>query len=302
MIRSLAYLGVDSPDYKEWETFGPEVLGLQHAGHGQDGAVRFRLDDAAHRITIHPGERNRISYIGWSIKDEGEAKTVANRVAAHGIEVTRSGQQECEQRKVEGFYWFHDPSGFRHELSWGQVHTVTPFRAGRAISGFRTADQGLGHVVLAVADLAESDRFYREVLGFHQSDTVRDGGGLEAHFYHVNGRHHSLAISALPTREVAFLHLMIEVNDLDDVGTAHDMCEHRGIPITTTLGRHSNDRMISFYMYTPSGFRLEYGYGGLNVDNDLWIPRTYDKPSSWGHHRQHKELTALMMFDSLPGR
>ena len=38
--------------------------------------------------------------------------------------------------------------------------------------------------------------------------------------------------------------------------------------------------MISFYMYTPSGFRLEYGWGGLDVDNDLWVPRTYDKPST----------------------
>jgi 2,3-dihydroxybiphenyl 1,2-dioxygenase len=297
MIKSLAYLGVNSPEYKAWETFGPEVLGLQHAGHGPDGAVRLRLDDAAHRITIHPGERNAIAYIGWSVKDEADAKAVAERVVAHGIEVARSRSEENAQRKVEGFYWFHDPSGFRHELSWGQVHTVTPFHPGRGVSGFRTAEQGLGHVVLAVAELEQGDRFYREVMGFHPSDTVRDAG-LEAHFYHINGRHHSLAISSLPTRQVAFLHLMIEVDSLDDVGTAHDLCEQRGIPITTTLGRHSNDHMISFYMYTPSGFRLEYGWGGLDVDHDLWVPRTYDKPSSWGHRRQHKELTALMMDDA----
>lgn len=293
MIKSLAYLGVTSPQYKEWETFGPELLGLEHAGHGPDGAVRLRLDEAAHRITIHPGERNKIEYIGWSTRDEADAKAVVSRVAAHGLEVTRSRAEENAQRKVEGFYWFHDPSGFRHELSWGQMHVTAPLRTGRAIAGFRTGEQGLGHVVLAVSDLDESDRFYREVMGFHQSDTVRDGE-LQAHFYHINGRHHSLAISRLPTRQVAFLHLMIEVASLDDVGTALDMCQERGVPITTTLGRHSNDRMISFYMYTPSCFRLEYGWGGLAVEHDLWVPRTYDKTSSWGHRRQHPELTALM--------
>jgi 2,3-dihydroxybiphenyl 1,2-dioxygenase len=297
MIKSLAYLGMISPACKEWETFGPEVLGLHHAGYGPDGAARFRVDEAAHRIAIHPGERNAVGYIGWSLNGEADAKAVASRVVAYGIEVTRARDDESEQRKVEGFYWFHDPSGFRHELSWGQVHTATPFRAGRAISGFRTGEQGLGHVVLAVSDLEQSDRFYREVMGFHPSDTVKDGG-LHAHFYHVNGRHHSLAIARLPTGQPAFLHLMIEVDALDDVGTALDLCEQRGIPITTTLGRHSNDRMISFYMYTPSGFRLEYGWGGLDVDDDLWVPRTYDKPSLWGHRRQHHELTALMMFDS----
>ena len=47
--------------------------------------------------------------------------------------------------------------------------------------------------------------------------------------------------ASLPTRQPAFLHLMIEVNDIDDVGAALDMCEQRNIPITTTLGRHSND-------------------------------------------------------------
>lgn len=297
MIKSLAYLGVISPAGKEWETFGPEVLGLQPAGLGADGAIRFRVDDAAHRIAIHPGEHNAIAYIGWSLKDEADAKIVAGRVAAQNIEVTRSAPAENEQRKVEGFYWFKDPSGFRHELSWGQMYTASPFQPGRAVSGFRTGEQGLGHVVLAVADLEQSDRFYRDVMGFHPSDTVKDGD-LQAHFYHVNGRHHSLAIGRLPNRKAAFLHLMIEVNSLDDVGTALDLCEKRSIPITTTLGRHSNDRMISFYMYTPSGFRLEYGWGGLDVDDTLWVPRVYDKPSIWGHRRQHHELTALTMFDS----
>lgn len=299
MIKSLAYLGVRSPSHLEWERFGPEVLGLQLAGHGPDGAVRLRLDEAAHRITIHPGERNAVAYIGWSVQDEAGAAAVAERVTAYGIDVSRAGADECAERKVEGFYWFKDPSGFRHELSWGQFHTVAAFHPGRAISGFRTAEQGLGHVVLAVNDLEQGDRFYREVLGFHPSDIVRDGP-LVAHFYHINGRHHSLAISALPTREVAFLHLMIEVNALDDVGTAHDLCERREIPITTTLGKHSNDHMVSFYMYTPSGFRLEYGWGGLDVDHDLWMPRTYDKPSSWGHRRQHAELTALKLDEAPP--
>ena len=27
----------------------------------------------------------------------------------------------------------------------------------------------------------------------------------------------------------------------------------------STLGRHSNDQMVSFYMSTPSGFEVEYG-------------------------------------------
>ena len=29
-----------------------------------------------------------------------------------------------------------------------------------------------------------------------------------------------------------------------------------------TLGTHTNDRMTSFYVRTPSGFEIEYGFGG----------------------------------------
>jgi 2,3-dihydroxybiphenyl 1,2-dioxygenase len=297
MIKSLAYLGAVSPSFEEWESFGPDVLGLQIAARGADGSIAFRLDEAAQRLVIRPGERDSIDHIGWSVQDEAAARSLAERVRAHGIEVGQASADDCAARKVDGFYWFRDPSGFRHELSWGQAYTTAPLRPGRPVSGFRTGEQGLGHVVLAVADLEASDRFYREVLGFHPSDTVRDGP-MEARFYHVNGRHHSLAIGRLPSRQPAFLHLMIEVNSLADVGAALDLCEQRAIPITTTLGQHSNDRMVSFYMYTPSGFRLEYGWGGLEVEHDLWVPRTYDKPSIWGHRRQHHELTALMMFDS----
>src|SRR5690606_10346968 len=152
--------------------FGPEVLGLQVAGHGPDGAVRLRLDEVAQRITIHPGERNGVAYIGWSVQDEAAAREVTARVNAHGSATCRAGAEECAERKVEGFYWFKDPSGFRHELAWGLHHTVAAFHPGRPISGFRTADQGLGHVVLAVKDLDEGDRFYREVMGFYPSDTV----------------------------------------------------------------------------------------------------------------------------------
>ena len=65
-------------------------------------------------------------------------------------------------------------------------------------------------------------------------------------------------------------HLMLEVSTLDDVGTALDIVNARELPLAMSLGRHTNDLMTSFYVRTPSGFEIEYGTGGLLVDDDTW--------------------------------
>jgi len=53
--------------------------------------------------------------------------------------------------------------------------------------------------------------------------------------------------------------------------------------LMATLGRHVNDRMISFYMATPSNFPIEYGYGGLVVDWSRHTVFEATSPSLWGH-------------------
>ena len=53
--------------------------------------------------------------------------------------------------------------------------------------------------------------------------------------------------------------------------------------MSATLGRHCNDQMISFYMKTPGGFDLEYGFGGLTVDWSKHAVFEATKVSQWGH-------------------
>jgi hypothetical protein len=56
------------------------------------------------------------------------------------------------------------------------------------------------------------------------------------------------------------------------------------VPILRTLGRHANDRMVSFYGVTPSRFAFELGWGARRIDDRDWQVRTYDRISDWGHH------------------
>ena len=44
--------------------------------------------------------------------------------------------------------------------------------------------------------------------------------------------------------------------------------------------------MTSFYARTPSGFMVEYGWGGRDIAPDAWQPvELRDGPSLWGHER-----------------
>src|SRR4051794_36756854 len=116
MIKNLAYVGFVSPNADEWRTFGTEVLGAELAPDGPDGAVRLRVDDAAARITIHPGDRDELAYLGWLVEDLDA--TVA-AVEGAGIVVKENT--------------FVDPFGFRHELVTA-VEQGAPFTPVRAMS------------------------------------------------------------------------------------------------------------------------------------------------------------------------
>lgn len=295
MIRSMAYLGLATPASSEWRSFGADILGLQPIEDGADGSLRFRMDDADCRLWVHPAPRNDIAYIGWTVVGEEDARELGARIEAAGLKVHRSTAEEADARKVAGYFWFIDPAGFRHELAWGQFTLPHSFLPGRPMSGFNTADQGMGHIVLLVPDLRAADRFYRDVMGFHQSDRIVDGS-RELLFYHCNGRHHSLAIGSPGPGVRGAHHLMLEVNSIHDVGKAVDLCGLLDVPVSKSIGCHTNDQMISTYIFSPSVLRIEYGYGGIAI-HDLWEPKSYSRTSIWGHRELRPDLPPAMIVE-----
>ena len=175
-----------------------------------------------------------------------------------------------------------DPQGNRLEIFHGAEIASEPFKPGRSISGFRTGPLGMGHAVLHVKDINEAVPFYRDVLGFRLSDfMVRP---FKAYFFHANPRHHSIAF--IETGRSATHHLMVELYSLDDVGQCYDLALAEEGRIGVTLGRHINDEVTSFYSNSPSGFMVEYGWGGRVIDVAGWQPQEVSwGPSMWGHDR-----------------
>ncbi|MDP9092461.1 MAG: VOC family protein [Actinomycetota bacterium] len=180
-----------------------------------------------------------------------------------------------------------DPAGFELEFFYGAEVSSTPFVSPRGAS-FVTSHNGrtlgLGHVVMFVNDLQATSDFYMTLLEFAPSDSIMHGA-MRATFAHINPRHHSLAFGpAMGPMVQGFNHIMLEVEDMEVVGCALDRLAEKGVPVTVTLGKRSNDHMTSFYIRTPSEFDIEYGVGGRIVEN-TWVPAWFRSPSIWGHKR-----------------
>ncbi|MGC1300808.1 MAG: VOC family protein, partial [Caulobacteraceae bacterium] len=195
---------------------------------------------------------------------------------------TEAGAGACDARGVGRLYAFDDPAGNPVELCLGHRDEAAP-QFPRPLGGFKTGDCGLGHMVYAAHQIAPLVEFYTSVLGFRISDSAEEP--FTAAFLHVNPRHHSLAF--VEAGRTGVHHVMVELYAFDDVGQAYDRAELEEGRVAVTLGRHTNDFMTSFYAATPSGFMIEYGWGGRMIDPDHWRAEVlHDGPSLWGHERK----------------
>jgi len=287
-VSQLGYLGLSVRDLNQWEQFAAQVLGLQPNGHDPDGALFLRMDDYHHRVIVHPTGNDDLAYIGWEVATEEGLEAMAAQLERAGVSVIAGTAEEAEARRVAGMIKFTDPSGMASEIFYGPlVNFDKPFQSPRAISGFKTGDQGLGHFVVSVDDFDRSLHFYRDVLGMRISDFVNISPmpkvKIKVGFFHCNPRHHTLAFAQMPGMSRRLHHFMLQLQSLNDVGMTYDLCQAQEVPIVMKLGKHTNDHMVSFYLRTPSGFNVEYGWGAREVDDATWQVQVHTTGSIWGH-------------------
>jgi 3,4-dihydroxy-9,10-secoandrosta-1,3,5(10)-triene-9,17-dione 4,5-dioxygenase len=287
-ISSLGYVVVESADPESWRRFGADVLGLMPADSA-DGGVRFRMDDRPFRLAIVPGKEDRFVAAGWELPSREAFDATIASLREAGVAVEPGSKADAADRLVHQLARCQDPSGNQLELFYGRFYDYAPFVSPAGVSGFVTGNMGLGHVVLPAPKIEETRSFYKTLLGFADTDEMRvpigvpEHPGLALYFLHCNNpRHHSVALfeAEIPG---GLVHLMIEVEKLDDLGRCIDRCKRHGTPISINMGRHSNDLMVSSYIKSPSGFDVEYGWDAWQVDWSDYVPTRSAIFSLWGH-------------------
>ena len=286
-IQALGYVVAESTDVSKWKTYGEQVLGMS-AAPAASGGLYLKMDEQEFRIAIIKGHADRYFASGWDVESERAFDDAVSALKQAGVEVVEATAQVKAERKARKLVSFTDPSGNRHELRFGSTGKAAPFKSPIGVKGFKTGAQGAGHTVLPSLQFDASLKFFRDVLGFGLSDIFNFKPAPEApvmriYFLHAaSGRHHSLALAEMP-HPAGCVHLMVEVQEKEDVDRAEQRREKAGAKLMATMGQHENDKMTSFYMMTPGNFAIEYGWGGISVDPATWKTTETQRVSIWGH-------------------
>lgn len=281
-VTSLGYLRFGARDLAAWSDFATRTLGMMAVPAGPDRLL-LRADHFSHRLDIRRSGTDGVQAIGWEVDGPASLAALVDSLSAAGHEVEWLDTAAARERKVTQVVRFRDPDdGLDLELFWGLQSADERF-ASPLGAVFVADDLGLGHVFQVVGDRDRHAALYMDILGFRLSDHIHVGNGIDATFTHCNARHHSFAFVANPKRTPGVGHFMLEVTELDVIGRAMDRIADEDTPVIKTFGKHTNDKMTSLYVATPSGVGLEFGTGGILIDDATWRPVRYESAHYWGH-------------------
>jgi len=255
-LESLSYIVVKAENDKleEWSDYGTRLLGLQLA-EKTPTSLRFRMDNRAMRWLVSATEESNA--IGFQVKDAAALNALEAKLKAAGVEATRMSDELSASRFVDAGIFYHDPCGNRHEASYGAKDASDSFVPGHPHGGFLTAPEfGMGHCVLHTTSNAIMQPFVEDVLGFSLTDYAFTP--FNARFYHLNSRHHSLAM--IETGRVSADWTLVGSCFLTSFGTERNPPRHvraqRSRLCRTSVRRRNGDAGRDWSHFGPARKRL----------------------------------------------
>lgn len=284
---SMGYLLVESRHISRWRVLLEHGLGL-HVDRDEDDDLVLRLDDHARRIVVRRGPAEDVVAIGWQLTEEALAAVVA-RATERGLAIEEGTADEARIRGVESFVRLRGPKALPVELFTTPILTEEPLDM--LSSGFVTGALGMGHFATTTRYPEATRRFWQDLFDARLSDRISQriaGLTIDIDFLRVNARHHSIAIAAprearLDPIRTRIQHFNLQCATIEDLERAFERCRKLELEIAHEMGQHPNDRELSFYVLSPSGFEVELGWNALEVDEATWQTAQYDAISAWGH-------------------
>lgn len=246
----------------------PEKTHHFHTLTGAEIAL-YPLDCMTLPEAFEPGSTLR--RVTWGVSDDAALARIAEKLRGH-----------IPFQQLNDALYCTDPNGMALRIEVSRQHEVTlsvpPINQW---GDMRRIDQpspvyshatpiNIGHVVFFVRDLAATERFYRDVLGFHVSDRYIN----RAVFLRALpcGGHHTLFLLQLPGGKRGLNHVAFNVRDIHEVIGGGLAMNKQQWSTFIGPGRHPVSSAYFWYVNSPAGGAFEY-YTNDDWLTERWQPR-----------------------------
>lgn len=263
-LHDIRYVRLNTRDLASATEYAQRILGLEVARRERK-SVYFKSDSRDHTLVYSEGDP-ALQIAGFDVTSPEALDAAAAAIEAHRLEVRRGSRSECEQRYVDDFIAFRDPSGNAIELVYRPLHS------GRRYHGSRDAGiTGFSHIGLRTADPVRDERFWTGVCGARVSDRIGNAALLR-----IDEVHHKIAL--FPSSFPGVQHINHQVGGIDDIMRSWYFLRERGVRIVFGPGRHPTSGAMFLYFEGPDGMVYEYSSGVRLIPKEeeaAYVPRQF---------------------------
>lgn len=261
-VFKLGYAEFNTKDVKALTDYYTNVMGFSLIEEADNGKSYISSGVDHHNIVVAPSDVSHLNKVGWQVGGEMTLQEVGKQLKEHGIS---SELKTDAEPGISELLELQDPSGTIVNL-YKEIDMPTP--------GFREAGivpNKLGHIAIGVKNAKETVDFYKQVLGFWETDKIGD----IANFLTCNSDHHTLNI--LQSKRQVMHHIAFELRSFEHHKDSSDKLSKYGLPILWGPSRHTAGHNIASYHHDPDQHFIE-----LFSDLDVYIPELdYMDPRPW---------------------
>jgi catechol 2,3-dioxygenase len=203
-------------------------------------------------MLFRTGTRKAVPLIAFAFATQAAWAQYRAHLAQNGLEL-HPASAELQALLGEHTFGLRDPD--RRTI----VFCVAPDTAAEAHQNVTpvTLPARLQHFVCASTQTTTMLAFYRDQLGFAESDRVVDtDGDLSAAFVRSDAEHHSFAVFRAP--QAGADHHAYELPNWNAIRDWADHCGDLEIPLWWGPGRHGVGNNLFFMIEDPDGYKLEF--------------------------------------------
>lgn len=246
-LQDIRYVRLATRNVAAATDYAQRILGLELVR--KEGKFTYlRGDDRDHTIVYYEGDP-RETTAAFEVRTADELEAAGVTLEGMKMDARRGTREEAEQRRVDDFVAFRDPSGNNIEL------VLRPHHSGRRY--FPSRDAGItsfSHIGLRTTDPVRDEAFWTGVCNARVSDRIG-----AAPLLRIDEVHHKIAL--FPSTYPGVQHINHQVESIDDVMRAWYFLKEQGVKIVFGPGRHPTSSAMFLYFEGPDGMVYEYSTG-----------------------------------------